>query len=536
MPKKAKITVHPAFAIGEISPRLYGSFLEPIGTMVNGTMYNPKHPTADDKGFRRDFIDALRETPIPAVRLPGGNFVSGWDWKDSIGPKENRKVHLDLAWHQVIPNDVGHDEYLQWTELVGCEPLYTINLGTGNLNDAMAITEYTNYPGGTYWSDLRRKNGHEDPYGVKLWYLGNEMDGPWQVASFEKDPVGYGVKAREVSKALKYTDGSVETIACVSSCPFLTHYPDWDRQVLEQCYEVVDYISLHHYHSALPGDVGALMAGVKAYENYIDTEIALSDYIRTMLRTEKTMYISLDEYGSSFRPQRGNPQYGMNGNMPINMFFSFPDRGFRSQDPNQWFRFGPGGRRVGEMAMALANASTMLAMIRRADRVKIGCATGGLGMLCATDKDHVWKGAAYYPMTELIRYAKGKSILPMVECDTYDVPSYAVDDQNQYNDFHDVPYVTSAAALNEEAGEFTVFVANGDWEEEEELTLDVKAFEGYRFVEHLTMYSDDFEAANSYENPDVIKPVLCEDTKCEDGKINVTLKKLSWNMFRFEKI
>ena len=141
MPKKAKITVHPAFAIGEISPRLYGSFLEPIGTMVNGTMYNPQHPTADDKGFRRDFIDALRETPIPAIRLPGGNFVSGWDWKDSIGPKENRKVHLDLAWHQVIPNDVGHDEYLQWTELIGCEPLYTINLGTGNLNDAMAITE-----------------------------------------------------------------------------------------------------------------------------------------------------------------------------------------------------------------------------------------------------------------------------------------------------------------------------------------------------------------------------------------------------------
>ena len=115
------------------------------------------------------------------------------------------------------------------------------------------------------------------------------------------------------------------------------------------------------------------------------------------------------------------------------------------------------------------------------------------------------------------------------------MPSYAVDDQNQYHDFRDVPYVTAAAALNEEAGEFTVFVANGDWEEDEELTLDVRSFEGYRFVEHLTMYSDDFEAANSYENPDAIKPVVCEDTKCKDGKIDVTLKKLSWNMFRFEK-
>ncbi|MDO5139361.1 MAG: alpha-L-arabinofuranosidase C-terminal domain-containing protein, partial [Oscillospiraceae bacterium] len=322
-------------------------------------------------------------------------------------------------------------------------------------------------------------------------------------------------------------------IACVSSCPFLTHYPDWDRQVLEQCYEVVDYISLHHYHSALPGDIGALMAGVKAYENYIDTEIALSDYIRTMLRTEKTMYISLDEYGSSFRPQRGNPQYGMNGNMPVDTFFSFPNRGFRSQDPNVWNQFGPS--RVGEMAMALANASTMLAMVRRADRVKIGCATGGLGMLCATDKDHVWKAAAYYPMTDLIRYARGKSILPIVECETYDVPSYAVDDQNQYNDFHDVPYITAAAALNDEAGEFTVFIANGDWEEDEDLTLDIRSFEGYRFVEHTAMYSDDFEAANSYEHPDNIRPIVCEETQYEDGILKATLNKLSWNMFRFEK-
>ena len=136
---------------------------------------------------------------------------------------------------------------------------------------------------------------------------------------------------------------------------------------------------------------------------------------------------------------------------------------------------------------------------------------------------------------KVIRYAKGKSILPVVCCETYDVPSYAVDDQNQYADINNVPYVTAAAALNEEAGEFTVFVVNGDWEEEEELTLDVKAFEGYHFVEHVTMYTDDPDAANSYEDPDVIKPVACKDTKCENGKLTATMKKMSWNMFRFEK-
>ena len=137
MGKRAVITVHPLYKIGEISQRLYGAFLEPIGTMVNGTMFQPHHPTADENGFRTDVIEALKDAELPAVRLPGGNFVSGWDWKDSIGPKEQRKVHLDLAWHQIYTNDVGHDEYLKWAKLIGTEPMYTINLGSErNLNDA----------------------------------------------------------------------------------------------------------------------------------------------------------------------------------------------------------------------------------------------------------------------------------------------------------------------------------------------------------------------------------------------------------------
>ncbi|HPR76965.1 MAG TPA: alpha-L-arabinofuranosidase, partial [Candidatus Limiplasma sp.] len=92
--KKAKITIHPSYRIGEISPRLFGAFLEPIGSMVNGSMYNPKHPTADDLGFRRDYMDGLRQAGLPCVRLPGGNFVSGWSWKDSIGPRASRKTRL----------------------------------------------------------------------------------------------------------------------------------------------------------------------------------------------------------------------------------------------------------------------------------------------------------------------------------------------------------------------------------------------------------------------------------------------------------
>ena len=273
--KKAQVTLHPSYRIGEISPRLFGAFLEPIGTMVDGSMYNPKHPTADKQGMRTDMIEGLRSAGLPSVRLPGGNFVSGWNWKDSIGPMAQRKTNLDLAWHQYVPNEVGHDEYLQWAEKVGAEAMYTINLGTGTINDARDIVEYTNFEKGTYWSDLRKTYGHAAPYGVKTWYLGNEMDGPWQVASWEKNPTGYGILAHETSKVMKFVDPTIETSACASSSPFLSHYPEWDRHVLEECYDVVDMISLHHYHSAPVGNIPALLAGYKAFDSYINTEIAL---------------------------------------------------------------------------------------------------------------------------------------------------------------------------------------------------------------------------------------------------------------------
>ena len=532
--KKASMTLHPDFKIGEISGRLFGAFLEPIGSMVNGSMYNPKHPTADEQGLRKDFYEALRETGLPAVRLPGGNFVSGWQWKDSIGPKEQRKIHLDMAWFQYIPNDVGHDEYLQWAEKAGTEAIYTVNLGTGTLQDAADCVEYTNFQGGTWWSDLRKKNGHAEPYKVKTWCLGNEMDGPWQIASWEKDPRGYGVLAHETSKAMKWVDPSIETIACVSSSPFLNHYPDWDLQVLEQCYAAVDYISLHHYHPAPPEMPQALLAGYQAFEDYIRTEIALCDFVKTKIRSPRKMMLALDEYGSMIRP-KGEMHLGLAGRQNADMFGVFvPGRTYVRHDPDDWstLRNPP---RDHEMLQTLGMASTMLVMLRHADRIKIGCATGGLGALCATDREHVWKGAAHYPFTQMIRWAKGVSLQCEVSCDTYDVPGYAIDDMNQYGGFTGVQTIQAAAALNEEAGELTVFVINGDPAEEQELKLDVRGFEGWKLAEHIEMFAEDEHAANTWDHPDRILPRRNEDTRAEKGILTAVLKKESWNVFRFTK-
>ena len=532
--RKASITIHPDFRIGEISRRLFGAFLEPIGSMVNGSMFNPKHPAADSQGLRKDFYDALKEAGLPAVRLPGGNFVSGWNWKDSIGPMAERKAHLDMAWFQYIPNDVGHDEYLQWAEKAGAEAIYTVNLGTGTLQDAADCVEYTNHEGGTWWSDLRKKNGHAAPYGVKTWCLGNEMDGPWQIASWEKDPRGYGVLAHETSKAMKWVDPSIETIACVSSSPFLNHYPDWDLEVLQECYAAVDYISLHHYHSAPPDMPQALMAGYQAYEDYIRTEIALCDFVKTKLRSKKTMMLALDEYASMIRP-RGETHLGMGGRQNADMFGVFvPGRTYVRHDPDDWStRRNP--PRDHEMRQALGMAGTMLVMLNHADRVKIGCATSGLAALCCTDREHVWKGASHYPYVQMIRRAKGTSLRCEISCDTYDVPGYAIDDMNQYGGFTGVETVQAAAALDEEAGELTVFVINADAEEEQELKLDARGFEGWKFTEHIEMYSEDPEAANSWDRPDRILPRSNTETRAEKGILTARLKKESWNVLCFKK-
>ncbi|MBR3493905.1 MAG: alpha-L-arabinofuranosidase [Clostridia bacterium] len=532
--EKAKITLHPDYRIGEISPRLFGAFLEPIGSMVNGSMYNPKHPSADELGLRRDFYEALRVSGLPAVRMPGGNFVSGWQWKDSIGPREARKTHLDMAWFQLIPNDVGHDEYLQWAERAGVEPIYTVNLGTGTLQDAADCVEYTNYPGGTWWSDLRRRNGHEAPYGVKTWCLGNEMDGPWQIASREKDPRGYGVLAHETSKAMKWVDPTIETIACVSSSPFLNHYPEWDREVLEECYSAVDYISLHHYHSAPPDLPRALLAGCQAFEDYIRTEIALCDFIRTKLRTKKTMMLALDEYGSMFRP-RGEAHLGLAGRQNAEMFGVFdPRRTYVRHDPDDWStrRMPPSDH---EMLQALGMASTMLVMLRHADRLKIGCATGGLGALCRTDREHVWKGASHYPFTQMIRWARGESLQCEVRCARYDVPGYAIDDMNQYGGFTGVPVVQAGAALDEAAEALNVFVVCGDAGESQPLELDVRGFEDWRLEEHVEMFAEDPHAANTWEHPDAILPRRNPDTRLDKGIVTAQLHPDSWNVFRLTR-
>ena len=363
-----------------------------------------------------------------------------------------------------------------------------------------------------------------------MWYLGNEMDGPWQLGAWDKNPEGYGHKVLETSKAVKWIDETIETAVCGSSAPFMEGFPAWDEAVLDKCYDVVDYVSVHHYHSAPPGDIRALLGGSLYYEDFINTEVSMIDYVASKHRSPKKVMLSFDEFGCMVRPlQELHPGYGRY-NMARNHYRFDPNRKYVLHDPDKMpeFRF-PGG----DMLHALANSSVQLALLRHADRVKIGCATSGLGIIASSDHDHVWKSASHFANMQLLQYAKGTSMDTKVESETYDMPGYAIEDTSQYTGKEGVNFIDSASAWDKDNKRLTVFAINRSEENEYPLTIDIKGFEGYKPVMATSMTAENLEVSNSYGN-EFIKPEEIAGSSFENGEFKAGIRPLSWNVYVFE--
>ena len=498
---KATVTAHRDFHIAEIDDRLYSSFLEHLGRAIYGGIYEPGHPTADVDGFRQDVIDMVRELNSPYCRYPGGNFVSAYNWEDGVGPRAERPVRLDLAWRTRESNQIGVNEFVDWCKKANTKPMLAVNLGSRGLDAARNFLEYCNHPGGTYWSDLRRKHGWADPHGVKLWCLGNEMDGPWQVG--HKSAYEYGRLADETAKAMRGFDKSLELIVCGSSNSDMKTYPDWEAEVLNECYDSADHISLHMYFANREKNTLNYLAKAEKLDRYIVTIGGVIDYIKAKKRSKKNIGISFDEWNVWYHSNQQDKD--------ILARDEWPDAPHLLED-------------VYNFEDVLQVGGILNTFIRRSDRVRIACIAQLVNVIApimTEDGGPAWRQTIYYPLLFASKYGRGTALRLAVESPTYDS-----------DEADDVPYIDISGVHDAQSGNITFFVVNRHLTESISLDTKLEGFVGARVVEQVGMTHTDLNAVNTAKNPNNVVPVSGGDAKIEDGRLRATLKPLSYTMIR----
>jgi len=501
---KATVKVNRDFYIGETDKRIYGSFVEHIGRCVYGGIYDPTCPDSDEFGFRNDVIAMTKELDIPIVRYPGGNFVSGYNWEDGIGPKEKRPKRPELAWFAIETNEIGTDEFAEWCRRAGTEPMMAVNLGTRDPDAARNLVEYCNRPSGTYWSDRRVKNGYKEPHGIKLWCLGNEMDGHWQIG--HKTAQEYARIALEAGKVMKWVDPTIELVACGSSNMRMPTFGHWEATVLEEAYDVSDYISLHIYFDNIENDLSNFLAKSVEMDAYIDAVIATCDYVKGKNKKKKSINLSFDEWNIWYHSAESNSKYLKN--KPWETAPAFNEDIYNFED-------------------ALLFGSMILSLLRHADRVKIACfaqLVNVIAPIMTVTGGGSYKQSIYYPFLHASKYGRGKVLRTLTQCDKYDSKDYT-----------DVPMLDTVAVENEEKGELTIFAVTKDTGGDIPTSFILQGYEDYKPVEHIVMQNDDIKAINTIARPDIVVPNKKPLSKMDKGVLEVLLPKLSWNVLRFQK-
>ncbi len=498
---KAKVTVHKEFEIGAVDERIYSAFLEHLGRAVYGGVYEPGHKTADEDGFREDVLDLVRDLNPPLVRYPGGNFVSNYNWEDGVGPRDQRPRRLDYAWRTTETNAFGTDEFARWCARAGTAPMLALNLGSRGLEQALAYVEYCNQPSGSAWSDLRRQHGRKDPYDVRVWCLGNEMDGPWQIG--HRTAYEYGRVANEVGRAMKNFDRKLELVVCGSSYPGMPTYPSWERETLEQCYEIADLISLHIYFENYENDYLNFVAKPVVMERYIDTIIATADHVKAQKRSKHTVNISFDEWNVWYHNRKADHDNLRSWNWPVaphllEDVYNFED--------------------------ALVCACTLNTFLRRADRVKVACIAQLVNVIApimTEDGGPAWKQTTYFPLYFASRYGRGTSLNVRVDVPGYDAA--AADD---------VPYLDVAAVVQADGRSIAFFMVNRHADEAMSIDVELAGFRPTGIVEHVVLASDNLKATNTARRPDKVVPVKGRGLKLADGRVRGKLPPRSYSMLR----
>ncbi|MGK5501491.1 alpha-N-arabinofuranosidase [Streptomyces sp. URMC 125] len=498
MSTTARFTLDPAFTVGEVDPRLFGSFVEHLGRCVYTGVFEPGHPSADEQGLRTDVLELVRELGVTAIRYPGGNFVSGYRWEDGVGPAEQRPRRLDAAWRSVETNRFGLSEYIDFVRKVGGEPMMAVNLGTRGVQEARDLLEYANHPGGTALSDLRAAHGDKEPYGIRLWCLGNEMDGPWQTG--HKTAAEYGRLAAETARAMRQLDDSLELVACGSSSQAMDTFAAWEATVLAETYDLVDHISLHAYYEEVDGDRDSFLASAVDMESFIENVVATCDHVGARLKSPKRINLSFDEW---------------------NVWYQ---RRFQAAPLPDWEEAPRLLEDNYTVTDAVVFGSLLIALLRHADRVTVACLAQLVNVIAPIMTEPggpAWRQTTFFPFAQASRHGRGRVLEVRVQSPTYTTAKYG-----------EVPLLHATAVRDEATGAVTVFAVNRSRHDALPLEVDLRGLAPERVVEHSVLADSDPEARNTLAEPERVLPHAGEGTELAGGTLRAVLEPMSWNMIR----
>ncbi len=501
MAREAKMVIDKAYQVSAVDKRIFGSFIEHLGRAVYDGLYQPGHPLSDAHGFRKDVVGLVRELGVPIIRYPGGNFVSNFFWEDSVGPRESRPARLELAWRSLETNRVGINEFAKWVKQTDSEIMMAVNLGTRGIADACNLLEYCNHPGGTKYSDLRISHGVKEPHGIKVWCLGNEMDGPWQIG--HKTMEEYGRLACETAKAMKLIDPSIELVSCGSSSLEMPTFPKWEAVTLEEAYDYIDYVSMHQYYGNEENDTNDFLAKSDDMDAFIAAVISTCDYVKAKKRGKKKIHLSFDEWNVWFHTKQSDDE----------MMYQKP------------WRTAPALLEdIYTFEDALLVGLMLITLLKHADRVKIACMAQLVNVIAPvmTEKNggNAWRQTIFYPFLHASKYGRGTVLQPLINCGKHGTKHHG-----------EVTDIESVTVYHEEKDEVTIFAVNRNLEEDVKLVTDMRGMPGYQVLEHIVLEHSDLKAVNGPGTEQVF-PRVAEQSKTEGDILESVLHKASWNVIR----
>jgi alpha-N-arabinofuranosidase len=501
----AHLTIDPHFVVGPINRRLFGSFVEHLGRCVYDGIYEPTHPDADEHGFRRDVIDLVTELGVSTVRYPGGNFVSGYRWEDGVGPRESRPRRVDLAWHSTETNEVGLDEFAVWLDKVNADLMYAVNLGTRGVQEALDVLEYANLRSGTALSDRRVANGAAEPHNIRMWCLGNEMDGPWQLG--HSTAREYGQLAVTTARAMRQFDETLELVVCGSSGAQMPQFGAWERTVLEETYDEVDYISCHAYYEPVGGDYGSFLASAVNMDRFIDSVVATADHVKATRHSEKTMNISFDEWNVWYQSRYAEVD--------------------RITDTSSW----PVAPRLLEDSYSVLDAvvfgNLLISLIRHADRVtsaSLAQLVNVIAPIMTEPGGPAWRQTTFFPFAAASKLARGVALELKLDCPTYDTDRHGV-----------VPVIDAVATHDTSSGDTAVFLVNRSVDEEAEVRVDTRMLGNVGIVSAESLYDADMHAANTLADPGRVAPRPNETVEIVGEELVIVLPPVSWTAITLQR-